>query len=88
MSVLCKELMSIFGIRITIPKKLALWQPKQVFYMFLISLGQFNSQASYKPMSTQPNEESVRNVLNRIFQVDTEISVLENGLTYVKVGKN
>ncbi|SES42412.1 HTH-like domain-containing protein [Psychrobacillus sp. OK032] len=23
------------------------------------------TQASYKPMSTQPNEESVRNVLNR-----------------------
>ena len=44
------------------------------------------TQASYKPMSTQPNEESVRNVLNREFQVDKEMSVLVSDLTYVKVG--
>lgn len=28
------------------------------------------SKPSYKPMSNQPNEESVRNVLNRAFEVD------------------
>jgi transposase InsO family protein len=44
------------------------------------------TQASYKPMTTQPNEESVRNVLNREFQVDKEMSVLVSDLTYVKVG--
>ena len=44
------------------------------------------TQASYKPMSTPPNEESVRNVLNREFQVDKEMSVLVSDLTYVKVG--
>lgn len=44
------------------------------------------TQASYKPMSTKPNEESVRNVLNREFQVDKEMSVLVSDLTYVKVG--
>ena len=44
------------------------------------------TQASYKPMATQPNEESVRNVLNREFQVDKEMSVLVSDLTYVKVG--
>ncbi len=46
------------------------------------------TQASYKPMSTQPNEESVRNVLNREFQVDKEMSVLVSDLTYVKVGES
>lgn len=44
------------------------------------------TQASYKPMCTRPNEESVRNVLNREFQVDKEMSVLVSDLTYVKVG--
>lgn len=34
------------------------------------------AQASYKPMTSRPNEESVRNVLNREFQVDKEMSVL------------
>lgn len=46
------------------------------------------TQASYKPMSTRPNEESVRNVLNRAFEVDKEMSVLVSDLTYVKVGGN
>ena len=46
------------------------------------------AQASYKPMSTRPNEESVRNVLNRAFEVDKEMSVLVSDLTYVKVGGN
>ena len=41
---------------------------------------------SYKPMATRPNEESVRNVLNREFEVDKEMSVLVSDLTYVKVG--
>ena len=41
----------------------------------------------YKPMSTQPNEEPIRNVLNREFKVDKEMSVLVSDLTYVKVGK-
>jgi len=43
-------------------------------------------QPSYRPMATQPNEESVRNVLNRAFEVDKEMSVLVSDLTYVKVG--
>jgi putative transposase len=46
------------------------------------------AQASYKPMTTPPNEEAVRNVLDREFQVDQEMSVLVSDLTYVKVGKN
>ena len=37
-------------------------------------------------MTTRPNEESVRNVLNREFEVDKEMSVLVSDLTYVKVG--
>jgi putative transposase len=45
------------------------------------------AQASYKPMTSPPNEESVRNVLHREFQVDEEMSVLVSDLTYVKVGK-
>ncbi|MDM5455230.1 IS3 family transposase [Peribacillus simplex] len=45
------------------------------------------TQASYKPMSSPPNEESVRNVLQREFQVDEEMSVVVSDLTYVKVGK-
>lgn len=43
------------------------------------------TQASYKPISIPPNEESVRNVLNREFQVDKEMSLLVSDLTYVKV---
>lgn len=46
------------------------------------------AQASYKPMTLRPNEESVRNVLHREFQVDEEMSVLVSDLTYVKVGKH
>jgi transposase InsO family protein len=46
------------------------------------------TQASYKPMTSPPNEESVRNVLHREFQVDEEMSVLVSDLTYVKVGKH
>ncbi len=42
--------------------------------------------ATYKPMTTRPNEESVRKVLNREFKVDKEMSVLVSDLTYVKVG--
>lgn len=45
------------------------------------------AQASYKPMTSRPNEESVRNVLSRQFQVEEEMSVLVSDLTYVKVGK-
>lgn len=45
------------------------------------------TQASYKPMTSPPNEESVRNVLDREFQVDEEMSVLVIDLTYVRVGK-
>lgn len=45
------------------------------------------AQASYKPMTSPPNEESVRNVLHREFQVDEEMSVLVSDLTYVRVGK-
>ena len=37
-------------------------------------------------MVTRPNEESVRNVLNREFEADKEMSVLVSDLTYVKVG--
>ena len=37
-------------------------------------------------MTTSPNEESVRNVINREFEVDKEMSVLVSDLTYVKVG--
>ncbi|KAA0966252.1 IS3 family transposase [Sporosarcina sp. ANT_H38] len=44
------------------------------------------AKPSYKPMATRPNEESVRNVLNREFEVDKEMSVLVSDLTYVKVG--
>ncbi|MGE7625553.1 IS3 family transposase [Viridibacillus sp. NPDC096237] len=46
------------------------------------------AKPSYKPMSTPPNEESVRNVLNRAFKVDKEMSVLVSDLTYVRVGGN
>jgi putative transposase len=45
------------------------------------------AQASYKPMTSPPNEESVRNVLDREFLVDEEMSVLVSDLTYVRVGK-
>ncbi|WP_057914465.1 IS3 family transposase [Peribacillus muralis] len=45
------------------------------------------TQASYKPMISPPNEESVRNVLQREFQLDEEMSVVVSDLTYVKVGK-
>jgi transposase InsO family protein len=45
------------------------------------------AQASYKPMTSPPNEESVQNVLHREFQVDEEMSVLVSDLTYVRVGK-
>ena len=41
---------------------------------------------SYKPMVTPPNEASYRNVLNRQFNPDEELSVLVSDLTYVKVG--
>ena len=44
------------------------------------------AKPSYKPIATRQNEESVRNVLNREFQVDKEMSVLVSDLTYVKVG--
>lgn len=44
------------------------------------------AKPSYKPMATSPNEESIRNVLNREFEVDKEMSVLVSDLTYVKVG--
>ncbi|WP_156314810.1 IS3 family transposase [Halalkalibacter wakoensis] len=44
------------------------------------------AQPSYKPMSSQPNEESVQNVLDQEFQVNEEMSVLVSDLTYVKVG--
>ena len=44
------------------------------------------AQPSYKPMATRPNEESVRNVLNRSFEVEKEMTVLVSDLTYVKVG--
>lgn len=46
------------------------------------------AHASYKPMKSQPNEECVRNVLDREFEVDEEMSVLVSDLTYVKVGKH
>ncbi|MEC5424785.1 IS3 family transposase [Virgibacillus sp. C22-A2] len=46
------------------------------------------AQASYKPMISRPNEESIGNVLHREFQVDEEMSVLVSDLTYVKVGKH
>ena len=46
------------------------------------------AQPSYKPMTSAPNEESYRNVLNREFKVEEEFSVLVSDLTYVKVGKN
>jgi putative transposase len=45
------------------------------------------AQASYKPMTSPPNEESIRNVLYREFQVDKEMSVLVSNLTYVRVGQ-
>ena len=45
------------------------------------------AQASYKPMTSPPNEESIRNVLHREFQVDKEMSVLVSDLTYVRVGQ-
>ncbi|WP_154669821.1 IS3 family transposase [Bacillus niameyensis] len=44
------------------------------------------AQPSYKPMTSPPNEEAVRNVLNREFQVDKGMTVLVSDLTYVKVG--
>jgi putative transposase len=43
------------------------------------------AQASYKPMTSRPNEESVNNVLHQEFQVDEEMSVFVSDLTYVKV---
>ena len=48
------------------------------------------TQDSYKPMTSPANEEAVRNVLHREFQVDEEMSVLVlvSDLTYVKVGKH
>ncbi len=46
------------------------------------------AQPSYKPMKSQPNEESVRNVLDQEFQVAEEMSVLVSDLTYVKVGQH
>ena len=45
------------------------------------------AKATYKPMTTRPNEEAVKNVLNREFEVDKEMSVLVSDLTYVKVGR-
>ncbi|MCM3726610.1 IS3 family transposase [Neobacillus cucumis] len=45
------------------------------------------AQASYKPMTSPPNEESIQNVLHREFQVDKEMSVLVSDLTYVRVGQ-
>lgn len=45
------------------------------------------AKPSYKPMATRPNEESVKNVLNREFEVNKEMSVLVSDLTYVKVGR-
>ncbi|OLO28108.1 transposase [Alkalihalophilus pseudofirmus] len=45
------------------------------------------AQPSYKPMKSQPNEESVRNVLDQEFRVSEEMSVLVSDLTYVKVGQ-
>lgn len=39
-------------------------------------------------MTSPPNEEAVRNVLHREFQVDEEMSVLVSDLTYVKVGNH
>lgn len=44
------------------------------------------AQLSYKPMTSPPNEEFVRNVLNLEFQVDQEMTILVSDLTYVKVG--
>lgn len=44
------------------------------------------AQPSYKPTTSAPNEESYRNVLNREFKVDEELSVIVSDLTYVKVG--
>lgn len=44
------------------------------------------AQPSYKPMITPPNEATYRNVLNRQFNPDEELSVLVSDLTYVKVG--
>jgi putative transposase len=46
------------------------------------------AQASYKPMTSPPNEEAVQNVLQREFQVNEEMSVLVSDLTYVRVGKD
>lgn len=45
------------------------------------------AEPSYKPMISAPNEESYRNVLNRDFKVEKELSVLVSDLTYVKVGQ-
>ncbi|MCM3729882.1 IS3 family transposase [Neobacillus cucumis] len=45
------------------------------------------AQASYKPMTSPPNEESIQNVLHREFHVDKEMSVLVSDLTYVRVGQ-
>ena len=69
-------------------KKANLTVSRRRFGRFMKELGIVSkcTQASYKPMSTPPNEESVRNVLNREFQVDKEMSVLVSHLTYVKVG--
>ncbi|MBM7541928.1 hypothetical protein JOE23_002196, partial [Amphibacillus cookii] len=43
------------------------------------------AQPSYKPMKSQSNEESVRNVLDQEFRVSEKMSVLVSDLTYVKV---
>ncbi|EIT84413.1 transposase, partial [Fictibacillus macauensis ZFHKF-1] len=45
------------------------------------------AQPSYKPMRSQPNEESVGNVLDQEFRVEEEMTVLVSDLTYVKVGQ-
>ncbi len=42
------------------------------------------AEPSYKSMSSAPNEESYRNVLNRDFKVEKELSVLMSDLTYVE----
>lgn len=44
------------------------------------------AKASYKPITTRPNEEAVQNVLNREFDVAKAMSVLVSDLTYVRVG--
>jgi putative transposase len=46
------------------------------------------AQASFKPMTSPPNEEAVQNVLQREFQVDEEMYVLVSDLTSVRVGRD